>query len=101
MVSHRIIRKIKVTDPETGEEREEGKLLAVGPTRKNINKQIGRIKRMFAWAVEEESILVEVHAALSRVNGLRKGKGQAREKPPVRPVAPAVANKGRPPDREK
>jgi integrase len=90
MVRHRIVRKIKVTDPETGKEREEEKLLAVGLARKNINKQIGRIKRMFAWAVEEELLTVEVHAALVRVKGLRKGKGQAREKPRVRPVAPAI-----------
>jgi integrase len=90
MVQHRIVRKIKVTDPETGEERQEEKLLAVGLARKNINKQIGRIRRMFSWAVEEELIPVEVHAALLRVKGLRKGKGHAREKPRVRPVAPAI-----------
>ena len=58
--------------------------LAVGLTRKNINKQVGRIRRMFAWAVEEELVPVEVHAALLRVKGLRKGKGQTREKPRVR-----------------
>jgi integrase len=90
MVRHRVVRRIKVTDPETGEERHEEKVLAVGLTRKNINKQIGRIRRMFAWAVEEELIPVEVHAALLRVKGLRKGKGQAREKPRVRPIAPEV-----------
>jgi len=90
MVTHRIVRKIKVIDPATGQTREEEKLLAVGLARKNINKQIGRIRRMFAWAVEEELVTVEVHAALLRVKGLRKGKGQAREKPRVRPVAPAI-----------
>jgi integrase len=90
MIKHRIVRKIKVADAETGEAREGEKLLAVGLTRKNINKQIGRIRRMFAWAVEEELIPVEVHAALLRVKGLRKGKAQAREKPRVRPVAPEV-----------
>src|SRR5207249_591897 len=79
-----------VTDPETGEVQKVEKLLAVGLTRKNINKQIGRIRRMFAWAVEEELVPVEVHAALLRVKGLRKGKGHAREKPRVRPVAPAI-----------
>src|SRR5215472_11606060 len=44
MIKHRIVRKIKVVDAETGEAREEEKLLAVGLTRKNINKQIGRIR---------------------------------------------------------
>jgi integrase len=90
MVKHRIVRKIKIIDSETGEAHEEEKLLALGLTRKNINKQIGRIRRMFAWAVEEELVPVEVHAALLRVKGLRKGKGQAREKARVRPVAPAI-----------
>jgi integrase len=90
MVKHRIVRGIKITDPETGAVRQEERLLAVGLTRRNINKQIGRIKRMFAWAVEQELIPVEVHAALLRVKGLRKGKGQAREKPRVRHVAPTI-----------
>jgi integrase len=92
MAEHRIVRKIKITDPETGEERQDEKLLAVGLARKNINKHIGRIRRMFAWAVEEELLPVEVHAALLRVKGLRKGKGQAREKPRVRAVAPAIVD---------
>jgi len=89
-VKHRIVRQIKVIDPQTGEKREDEKLLAVGLTRKNINKQIGRIRRMFAWAVEEEFVQVAVHAALLRVKGLREGKGLAREKARVRPVAPAI-----------
>jgi integrase len=92
MVKHRIVRKIKVTDPKTGIARKEEKLLALGLARKNINKQIGRIRRLFAWAVEEELLPVEVHAALLRVKGLRKDKGQAREKPRVRPVEPAVVD---------
>ena len=47
MVKHRITRTIKITDPDTGEVREEEKLLAVGLMRKNSNTQIGRIRRMF------------------------------------------------------
>jgi hypothetical protein len=42
MVKHRIVRTIKVTDPATGEKREEEKLLAVVLARKNINKQTGQ-----------------------------------------------------------
>ena len=60
-----------------------------GLARKFINKQVGRIKRMFAWAVEEELLPVSVHQALLRVKGLKKGKSQAREKPAVRPVPDA------------
>ena len=54
-----------------------------------------RIKRMFAWAVEEELVPVEVHAALLRVKGLKKGKAHAREKPRIRPV-PQRHRRGRP-----
>jgi integrase len=86
MIQHRIVRKVRIKDPATGEVRTEERLLAVGLARRNINKQISRIRRMFAWAVEEELVPVEVHAAILRVQGLRKGKGQAREKPRVRPV---------------
>src|SRR5262245_9904505 len=45
---------------------------------------------MFAWGVAEGLLPAGVHDALLRVEGLRKGKGQGREKPRVKPVAPAV-----------
>jgi integrase len=90
MVRHPITRTIKVKDPETGQKKEQAKLLHQGMARRNINKQVGRIKRMFAWAVEEELVPVNVYQALACVKGLKKGKGQAREKPRVKPVP--VAN---------
>ena len=65
----------------------EVKVLRVGLCRKFINKQVQRIRRMFAWAVEEELVPVEVHQALLRVKGLKKGKSAAREKPRIKPVA--------------
>src|SRR5207249_1142034 len=66
--------------------RVESKVCRVGMTRRVINKQIGRIKRMFAWAVAEELLPVQVHEALRRVEGLRKGRSAAREKARVGPV---------------
>jgi hypothetical protein len=54
MIDHTITRKVKVTDPETGEVRQEERVLRKGLARRFINKQVGRIKRMFSWAVEEE-----------------------------------------------
>jgi len=86
MIHHPITRKVKVRNPSTGKSKTEVRILRHGLARRYINKQVGRIKRMFAWAVEQELVPVEVHDALLRVTGLRKGKGQAREKPPVRPV---------------
>jgi integrase len=88
MVEHPITSKVKLKDAQTGKVRQEEKVLRQGLTRKNVNKQIGRIKRLFAWAVEEELVPVEVYQALRCVKGLRKG--QAREKPRVKPVAVAV-----------
>jgi integrase len=61
-------------------------VLRRGLARRFINKQVARLKRLFAWAVEEELVGVEVHAALLRVRGLKKGKSPAREKARVRPV---------------
>jgi integrase len=89
MVEHPVTRKVKVVDQETGQKREQAKVIRHGLARRYINKQVGRIKRMFAWAVEEELVPVAVHQALLRIKGLKKGKGQAREKPRVKPVPDA------------
>ncbi len=87
MVAHEITRKVKVTDAAAGTVTWECKVVRTGMARKSINKLIGRVRRMYAWAVEEELLPVEVHAALLRVKGLRRGKSAARETPRVRPVS--------------
>jgi integrase len=79
-------RKIKVVDPDTNEVRFEEKVVRVGLARRTINKQIGRIKRAFAWAVAEELLPASVHEALGRLAGLRKGRTAARESTGVMPV---------------
>ena len=78
---------MKVTDPATGVQSTVRKVIRRGLARKCLNKLVSRIKRMYAWAVEEELVPVAVHAALVRVKGLKKGKSAARETPRVRPVA--------------
>ncbi len=77
-------------DHETGEVRWETKLLRQGLARRNVNKLVAPIKLMFGWGVAEEMLPASVHEALLRVEGLRKGKGPGREKPRVKPVAPAL-----------
>jgi integrase len=52
-----------------------------------INAAVGCIKRMFKWAVAEELIPPSVYHGLTAVEGLRKGRSEARETKPVRPVA--------------
>lgn len=87
MIAHDITRKVKIVDEKTGEVTWNRKFIRKGLARKCINKTVARIKRMFAWAVEEELVGVEVHAALMRVKGLKRGKTSARETPRVRPVS--------------
>lgn len=54
-----------------------------------VNKQVSRVRRMFAWAVENELVPGSVHQALSAVSGLAKNRSAAREKPPIGPVSDA------------
>jgi integrase len=58
--------------------------------RQYVNHQIARVKRMFAWAVEEELVPGTVYHALRAVAGLKKGKAQVREGRRVRPVSAAA-----------
>ncbi len=61
-------------------------LVTQGLCRTETNKRIGRIKRVFKWAVSEELVLAGVHEALSTVTGLKFGRTSARESEPVKPV---------------
>jgi integrase len=61
-------------------------MVVAGRSRKLINKDVNRVRGMFGWAVEHELLPVEVHQALRRVKGLRKGRSAARETAPVEPV---------------
>jgi integrase len=51
-----------------------------------VNQRIGRIRRMFKWAVENELVPPSVLLGLQAVRGLQKGRSQARETEPVKPV---------------
>jgi integrase len=65
-------------------------MIAEGWCRGNVNRNIGRVKRLFFWGVENELVPAEVGHALRVVKGLRKGRVDfhgARESSPVRPVA--------------
>jgi len=57
-----------------------------GLARESINKNIDRIRRMVRWGVENEKVPPEVLAALVAVRGLGKGRSNARETEPVKPV---------------
>jgi integrase len=57
-----------------------------GWCRNLINQQTGRIKQIFRWAVSEEMVSPGVWHALLSCPGLRRGKTEARESDPVKPV---------------
>jgi integrase len=61
-------------------------MIDAGHSRKYINKNIDRIRRMFKWTAAEELISGKVALDLSMVTGLRRGRTEARETQPVLPV---------------
>ena len=56
-----------------------------GWSRGYINKSIGRVRRCFKWAVENELVRPDMYHGLMAVSGLRKGRSEARESAPVLP----------------
>jgi len=62
------------------------KYLAADQSRQKINQNTGRIRRMFKWGVENEFVPPSVIHGLQAVTGLRKGRTEAKENQPVRPV---------------
>lgn len=61
-----------------------------GLARSTINGRINRIRRCFKWAVSQELIPATVRESIWAVDGLRRGRSQAREPKPVRPVTAEV-----------
>lgn len=64
--------------------------------RNEVNKRVGKIVRMFKWAVSQELIPSSVFHGLQAVSGLRRGRSGARESPPVKPVPLAFVEAIRP-----
>lgn len=58
-------------------------------SRRLINARVNRVKRFFKWAVSEELVSPSILEGLRAVAGLRYGRCQAREMPPVKPVSDA------------
>ena len=61
-------------------------MIARGWSRNYVNAQINRVRRMFAFATEEDLIPGHVYHALLAVKGLRKGTPGVRETRKVKPV---------------
>ena len=57
--------------------------------RRSINRHVGRIRRIFAWAVAEELIPGSIAHALTSIKGLRYGRSAAPESRPTQVVQQA------------
>lgn len=62
------------------------KMISLNWSRGLINQRIGRIKRMFKWAVSRQLISPLVYQGLMSIEGLKQGRSGARETAPVMPV---------------
>ena len=61
-------------------------MIKAGNCRNTINKRVSAVKQIFKWGVAEELVPPAVHQALLAVSGLRRGRSEARETDPVKPV---------------
>lgn len=67
--------------------------IARGFSRRYINGQVFKIRRMFKWAVSEEMLPASVLAGLEAVHSLREGEEGAKELPPIRPIEESIVAK--------
>ena len=64
--------------------------IGLGFCRNTINVHMGRIRRMFKWAVAEQVVSPTVYRALAAVLGLQRGRSEARETTRVTPIDEAT-----------
>jgi integrase len=72
------------------------RMIERGCVRTSINRQIGRIKRMFRWGGESEYVPVAPYSAICTVAGLKKGRSKAKESDGVKPVSADMINAVKP-----
>ncbi len=65
-------------------------LVASGQSRRYVNAQMFRLRRVFKWAVENELVPAGVYQALCAVAPLKAGRCEARETEPIQPVPDAI-----------
>lgn len=66
--------------------------VAKGWTRSTINRYVGRVKRMFAWAAEEKLVPASVYHELAVLKGLPQNRCEAKDNPPVGPADDAAVD---------
>jgi len=68
----------------------QNQMIEAGHSRRYINDNVDRIRRMFRWGVAKELVRLEVSQRLNAVLSLAKGRSDAKETDPVSPVRDAV-----------
>ena len=71
-------------------------MIESGLCRNEVNRRTRIVVRAFKWAVENELVPPSVHHGLRAVSGLRRGRSEARESEPVKPVPDAFVDAVRP-----
>jgi integrase len=71
-------------------------MISLGWCRSLVNQRMGRIRRVFRWAVAEQLIPLAILQALETVPDLPKYRSQAPEPPAVLPVTVEEVNAARP-----
>jgi integrase len=67
-------------------------MVGSGICRNEVNRRVQIVRRAFKWAVSEEMLPVSVYQALATVEGLRKGRTDAPDHPPVGAVSDDVVD---------
>jgi hypothetical protein len=68
------------------------KMIDAGWVRTSVNHQVGRVRRIFKWGVENELVPSSVLHGLQAVAGLQYGRTEAKESNPVKPVPEAFVD---------
>ena len=68
-------------------------MVADGLTRREVNRRVGVVRRLFRWAAAEGMIPPAVYQTLGAVEGLRAGRTDAADPDPVGPVADDVVER--------
>ena len=63
------------------------RMISLDWSRNLINQRIGKIKRMFKWAVSRQTVSPVIYQGLMAVEGLKRGRSAAKELPKRKPVA--------------
>lgn len=68
-------------------------MVAAGLTRREVNRRVGVVRRLFRWAAAEGMVPTAAYQALGAVEGLRAGRTDAPDPEPVGPVAADVVER--------